>query len=399
MDRPPFAASLRDHLPAYTQPVAALSRIRSPLIRALPAGHHVDMLRPGHLTLSTNVGNVRIRMDLAAQPALESIALDPEPARRVALANLYLQNLLDVLQSHVAAHGIHTLTIGELVPADARRTVLPGLGIVCRLPDPASQPSGNAADGTGGNVAESDESLWDGDFHCIVETLSPTLVDAFAATHAAHAAPPPCLLANLTGIPIPTRLRLTSRRYKRATLRSLQHGDVLLGWSCPHHNQLFAPEWKNDRPGDGPRTGAHWLWGSAGHMQGRHPVSIEGNRIHITGMPDMNDDRIAPSLPISAAADADFATASAPPADDARALDTSILDGVDLMVHLELGCIAMAAAELARVRPGDILTLPERISHATVNLVVSGRTVATGELVAVGDQLGVRVHRSGPAHG
>lgn len=407
MDRHAFAPSLRDHLPAYAPPLAALSRVVSPLIRALPAGQCVAMLRPGHLTLATNVGEVRIRMDLAGHPALESIALDPEPTRRVALVNLYLRDLLETLLQHASPYGIDTLSIGDIVPLDERLVVTPGLGVACMLPDAG-------AEGTDNGIAEGTETPRDGRLDCIVEMVSPALVAAFAAPHATQTPSAAALLAGLHGIPIQTRLRLTSRRYKRATLQMLEHGDVLLGWPWEYHHDVVTAEDENAEAGDGPRIAAQWLWGNAGHVQGRHPVGIEGHCIHIIGMPDMNDDRIDLPHPDSGAGSLDFATPGADPyaqaqdagddpeprdAEDLVPPDTTILDGIDMMVHVEIACVAMAAAELARVRPGTILTLPEKIGDATVNLVVSGRTVATGELVAVGDQLGVRVHRNGHAHG
>jgi type III secretion protein Q len=430
MDRHAFPPSLRDHLPSYAPPVAALSRIISPLIRALPAGHRVEMLRPGHLTLTTNLGEVRIRMDLAAQPALESIALDPDPARRVALVNLYLRELLETLKRHTGDYGIHTLTIADFVPVDDRVAVAvdvaQGLSIACRLPHIVNGLSQNDESGPNGNFSKNNESRWDRSFHCIVEMLSPTLVDALSVPSAAEAPTPEALLSALHGIPIQTRLRLTSRRFTCATLRTLQHGDVLLGWPWQRDVVRCVDTRQNNRPGDGQRIGAHWFWGTAGHVQGRYPASIEGNYIHIIGMPDMNDDRIdlphsnfeAGDLDLKTpgaflnrheghAADAVDASGGYPgqenpeqtQTEDTVAPDTSILDGVDLLVHVEIGCIPMAAADLARVRSGTILTLPENISQATVNLVVSGRTIATGELVVVGDQLGVRVHRNGNANG
>jgi type III secretion protein Q len=418
MDRHAFAPSLRDHLPAYTAPLAALSRIVSPQIRALPAGQGMPMLRPGHVTLTTNLGEVRIRMDLAGHPALESIALEPDPARRVGLANLYLRALLDLLLRHGSAYGIDALMVGDIVPLDDRLVVTPGLGIVCGLPSIESVLSPHA-DGAARNVADDPASLQDARFHCVVEVLSPALVAAFAAPHAAEMPPATVLLAGLDGIPIQTRLRLSARRYKRATLETLQHGDILLGWPWQHHDAMSAAE-EDDVPDDGRHIAAHWLWGNAGYVQGRHPVRIDGNCIHITGMPDMTDDRNDLPHPDAGTATLDFATPGADSdahrhdpdgtaqadgvhdthdADDAIPPDTSILDGIDMMVHVEIACIAMPAAELARVRPGTILTLPQKIADATVNLVVSGRTVATGDLVVVGDQLGVRVHRNGHAHG
>ncbi|WP_347556980.1 type III secretion system cytoplasmic ring protein SctQ [Robbsia sp. KACC 23696] len=404
MDRQPFAMRLRDHLPAYAQPVAALSRIASPLFRALPPGYRVEMHRPGQLTLTTNVGDLRIRFDLAAQPALESIALDPEPRRRVALANLYLQPWFDTLQPYLAAYGVDTPIVDDLVPADDRLAVTVGLSVACRLPE--------GTDGEDSAAATPEVFYDDGAFLCIVEALSPSLVEAFAARHAGEAPSAATLLNRLDGIAIPTRLRLTSRRYKVSTLRSLRHGDVLLGWPWQYAVGASAAETGQDDAESAPRIGGHWLWGAAGQRQCRHPVYIDENSIHIIDRPDMTDDRIDLHHPDAGTDHLDFAASGAHAEsldDDARDTysdeadaadaDTTLLNDVDLMVHIEIGCVAMPAAELARVRPGYILTLPEKISNAAVNLVVSGRTVATGELVAVGDQLGVRVHRNGHAHG
>lgn len=409
MDRHAFTTSLRDHLPAYPTPVAALSRIASPLIRTLPAGHRIEMLRPGHLTLATNRGNVRIRMDLAAQPALESIALDQDPARRVALANLYLRDLLDRVTHHIESYDIGTMTICDLVPApvDERLTRLPGLNIACRLPD-GFNDSARYDNGNPDNPVSIDSAgPQDGDFYCVVEVLSPMLADALRTTHAADVPSPEALLTALHRIPIQTRLRLASRRFPCATLRTLQHGDVLLGWPWQRNTDSDAHSGAKPYVGEGRRMSAQWLWGTAGHVQGRYPVSVEGNRFHIIGMPDMNDERIDLPFADSEVGNLDSITPHAERIDDAvqahtedtMVPDTSILDGVDLLVHVEIGCLPMAAADLARVRSGTILTLPENVGHAAVNLVVSGRIVASGELVVVGDQLGVRVHRNGHTHG
>jgi type III secretion system YscQ/HrcQ family protein len=66
----------------------------------------------------------------------------------------------------------------------------------------------------------------------------------------------------------------------------------------------------------------------------------------------------------------------------------------DLPVTLvvELGRVSLPLTALADLKPGEVLGL-SRHSREPVELTSNGRLVARGELVQIGDELGVRVLR------
>lgn len=81
-------------------------------------------------------------------------------------------------------------------------------------------------------------------------------------------------------------------------------------------------------------------------------------------------------------------TANAPAASNdpdaaARALPVSI--------EFELGQLEMGLGELSNLQPGYVFTLPTHLEGANVTIRANGRIAGRGEVVAVGDTLGVRV--------
>lgn len=78
-----------------------------------------------------------------------------------------------------------------------------------------------------------------------------------------------------------------------------------------------------------------------------------------------------------------------------------VLVHVPLQVSVELGRRPMTLAEILNVGTGSILEL-DRPACAPIDVYVSGTLIARGEIVAVGDRLGVRVTdvigRARPAH-
>lgn len=72
--------------------------------------------------------------------------------------------------------------------------------------------------------------------------------------------------------------------------------------------------------------------------------------------------------------------------------DAGVLDGLLLSVRVELAARRITLDELARLRAGQILELGCRATD-TVELVAEGRRIASGELVDVEGQLGVRITR------
>lgn len=67
-------------------------------------------------------------------------------------------------------------------------------------------------------------------------------------------------------------------------------------------------------------------------------------------------------------------------------------DDLPVTLQCRVGTLELTLAELQALGPGSVLALPGR-EEALVELVVNGRTLGRGELVALGDGVGVRVTR------
>ncbi|WP_165495940.1 type III secretion system cytoplasmic ring protein SctQ [Phytopseudomonas daroniae] len=72
--------------------------------------------------------------------------------------------------------------------------------------------------------------------------------------------------------------------------------------------------------------------------------------------------------------------------------DDAQLDDVPLTVICQIGSLEMPLGQLRELGEGSVLALPEGDSQR-VELMVNGRCVGRGELVAIGDGLGVRLTR------
>ena len=66
-----------------------------------------------------------------------------------------------------------------------------------------------------------------------------------------------------------------------------------------------------------------------------------------------------------------------------------ILD-VTVPVTVELGHAKMSIAGLSQLSPGSLITL-DREAHESVDILVSGKMIAKGEVVTVGTRYGVRI--------
>lgn len=70
--------------------------------------------------------------------------------------------------------------------------------------------------------------------------------------------------------------------------------------------------------------------------------------------------------------------------------DLSLLGHVKVSLVAEIGSTELTVDELFSLRSQDLVTLNESVD-AEVTLLLNGRPVARGELVAVEDKLGVRI--------
>lgn len=65
--------------------------------------------------------------------------------------------------------------------------------------------------------------------------------------------------------------------------------------------------------------------------------------------------------------------------------------GLPVLVEFELGRLELTLGELAALQPGYVFPLPAFVEGANVTIRANGRASGRGELVAVGDTLGVRL--------
>ena len=70
--------------------------------------------------------------------------------------------------------------------------------------------------------------------------------------------------------------------------------------------------------------------------------------------------------------------------------DLSLLGDVALTVTVELGRVRLPLRDLLRLQEGSLIEL-DRLAGAPVDVLANGTPVARGDVVVVGDELGVRV--------
>ncbi len=82
-----------------------------------------------------------------------------------------------------------------------------------------------------------------------------------------------------------------------------------------------------------------------------------------------------------------------------NAANMDLLMGVSLGISAELGRASMTLAEVLAIGSGSIVQL-DRAAGLPIDVLINGRLVARGEIVAVDDRYGVRVtelvNRTGP---
>lgn len=70
--------------------------------------------------------------------------------------------------------------------------------------------------------------------------------------------------------------------------------------------------------------------------------------------------------------------------------DLQLLGEVELTVSVELGRVRLPLRDLLRLQEGTVVEL-DRLAGAPVDVLANGTPVARGDVVVVGDELGVRI--------
>ncbi|MEF2249002.1 type III secretion system cytoplasmic ring protein SctQ [Ralstonia solanacearum] len=352
MNAGPSFSALEPHLRAFTPAQAALTRLLDGMHRCgdsddwqlQPVRTPLKAAAPITLSIESTQCHAELIVDGSHYPALHAIARDTDRPRRLALGNLWLGPVLEALED--AGLGEAQLTNLRRLKADAvgpaTAPVLP-LQIV------------NAAHAC----------------RCEIRALT-----WHVAPPAPPAADPAAILDRFSALALPGRLRVASRRCRRATLDTLAPGDTLLGWNGATY-----------RPATDEGT-VRLAWGDA-----RQP--------HLTATAHYKDG-IVTTLDLPPLADDDDAFMddfAAPRRPAGNGADGGVpLEQLEVPVHLELAVMGMPLAELAALQPQHVLTLPVKIRDATVRLVCHGQTLGHGQLVAVGEQLGLQIASIGKHH-
>jgi len=114
-------------------------------------------------------------------------------------------------------------------------------------------------------------------------------------------------------------------------------------------------------------------WGAAGSRPLTAVVSISGNAMTFLETPHMTDD------------------IDQSPDDMADHENAVELEQLELPVQFELDAVSLPVGLLASLRPGYVVELPTVVRDARVRLAAYGQTIGYGELVSVGEHLGVRI--------
>ncbi|MGM9487394.1 FliM/FliN family flagellar motor switch protein [Ideonella sp. YS5] len=167
---------------------------------------------------------------------------------------------------------------------------------------------------------------------------------------------------------VPLRLELGRTRLALASLRQIAPGDI-----------VAVDEW---RP-RGPAIGVQLYAGRRGELQ--WPAEVRQTRLTV--------------LPATEPAMSTAPTSAAPPAmpalkaervdDDALPVDK--LEKLEVVLNFDLGGLALSLHALEQLAAGHVLELPHPLNQCELSILCQQRVLGKGQLVAVGERLGVRV--------
>lgn len=174
-------------------------------------------------------------------------------------------------------------------------------------------------------------------------------------------------------VPLPCSLTLPALFLPAATLRGLARDDVvLLG---VRESILSALRLRTDT--GRPSIDVRHAWIVAATHEG---IAVS----RALTQAELRNDTMSQDIP------------AAEPADDAT---PDIRDTIPIRVELVLDTLNLSLGELDRVGAGQILNLRQPVESASVTLRANGKVFGRGELVSLGEVLGVKVTRIGDDRG
>lgn len=324
--------------------------------------------RPAHFSLTCAGAELAVAVDSAQWPELSCLHEIADPRRRDLTARLVLSGLVATLKqlgSPIDGCRVQDAS-GRALPPDARVALRVGSFDVDLYPDPLSHalaPSFGAARG-------------------VPEALRPA-VDAWV---------------------LGTRVAIGGRTFQRESLLALEKGDVVLGGLDGYARLEIVSD-------GAARVSAAGRLNDEGQMIMSEALHEDypgdaGKDMHDDFVDSLDDDEDDDAMLDEEFQDDDDFPGDDFPGDDfmagkagpgpASLQDT--LARLPMQVRYEIAGPQLTVSRACGLAEGDVLTLPASASSAVVRLVCQGRTIARGELVCIGEQLGVRITSTGAAH-
>lgn len=156
---------------------------------------------------------------------------------------------------------------------------------------------------------------------------------------------------------LPVRLDLGCAKVPLHELRRVVHGDIVavVPWRVADGSMAL-------RANVGGQTGISFR------------LRVQGLRliVHSLDGPDMN-------------------TTETTNAGDRDEMRIDRLDALEVALRFEVGYLSVTLADLEHLVPGHVFDLAQPLAQCPVRVLAHGRVVGSGQLVAVGEQLGVRI--------
>lgn len=190
--------------------------------------------------------------------------------------------------------------------------------------------------------------------------LSPEMTSRLAA----HPSWRPRANAIDPWLALPTRLRISSRmdRFPLSELRATEIGDVLVvGRRAQYWSSLRVQ-----------RLGAR-----AETLPSAWIASYDGTNLIVRTQTQNFE--------------VEKRMSETPTEQTAETLPADVIARTPVTLEFELGTLTLPLGELSSLKPGYVFQLPGKLEEARVVIRAGGRRVGQGELVAVGDVLGVQV--------
>jgi type III secretion protein Q len=302
-------------------------------------------VKPDHavvLSLRWGMEMASVRINIAQHPALASVVTSNEPASarlRDAVSAILLRPLVRALHSL----GFDGVTIASLERAAHVRPHEPCCALAFRLGDAR--------------------------LDVVIEHIDRGWLDALEVLVTQQCMP---LAAHVSDIVVPGRLRIGEKTMSLTALDSLRTGDIILRTVPDPIAALLRNEASPAR--------MSVVWGRYGTRQLSALADVTHHRLILSEDPTMTDDT----------------QFSAPLIDP---MDTPVeISQLDLPLRLEIDTVSMPVAQLSALRAGYVLELPTAVRDARIRLVAYGQTIGFGELVSVGDHLGVRLVQIARGH-